>query len=88
MAEYEASPQEEPLHRKVHYLTEEEAAEILRLKPQSLRQNRKLGKSPPYVKLFGKASPPLYPYAELLKWCEERIVRQGDGAAGVSGDGL
>jgi DNA-binding transcriptional MerR regulator len=53
------------------YLTSDEAAELLRVTPQTLRQQRWRGSGPPFVRLDGRV---LYAADDVARWLAARRV--------------
>ena len=54
------------------FLTPEEAAALLSVKPETLRNWRHLGKGPPYRKIRRKV---VYELSDLLEWIDENSIR-------------
>jgi predicted site-specific integrase-resolvase len=51
-------------------VTTKDAARLLGLSPQTLRNWRNAGKGPRFVHVSTGKSPALYPYDELVRWAE------------------
>jgi hypothetical protein len=56
---------ERPVKRKLDLLTTEEAAEIVKRTPDTLKYWRYKRKGPPYRDIYGR---PMYDRAELYEW--------------------
>ena len=62
-----------PSLRDLGYLLDTEAAEIIRKKPQTLRNWRAKSIGPPYTKVDGDLI--VYPLEGLKKWLSDRTVK-------------
>jgi predicted DNA-binding transcriptional regulator AlpA len=62
------------------YLTENEAAELLRITASTLRGRRLKGTAPPWTQIGDAGSTVLYPEVELLAWLEARTRRPAERA--------
>ena len=61
------------------FVRDKKAADILGLKPQTLRNWRAQGKGPPYMRVMGRVV--VYDPTELIKWAERFRVETQDSEA-------
>ena len=55
-----------------HYISTEEAAELISMRPQTLRRWRSLGKGPIYIRLGGRRGKALYRLSDVEAWLRQR----------------
>ena len=57
---------------KAQYINTKEAAELISMRPQTLRRWRSLGKGPIYIRLGGRNGKALYRLSDLEAWLRQR----------------
>ena len=72
-----------PTLSELGYIEEPAAAELLKVKPVTLRNWRALGIGPPFTKVHGTRV--VYPLAELRTWLQSRTVRPAGAPTLIDG---